>query len=523
MAQDLFQVLDGLQVSDDDIKEAEIFAVNYLQPLYPNLDLREGTALRDTAIRASATLIALLKKGLTYYFTINSLSNATDSTPEETIDSVLSNFFLARKEGSNSIVRTRLYFTIRKDVTVSSSSFFSTNNTEFFYPLETSSFSSTDLLYDSSKELYYCDVDMGSQEPGDSFNIDTGEFLYFSIFDPYFVGGDILYLKQRSIPRESNTSFVERAGSAVSTRNLINSPSIDSRIQEEFNTFTNITSVGMGEDEMVRDLVTIRAGTPLQSIPIHIGGHVDVYVRSLIEVVEEEFTVTLADEGIVLEGDYAGVFGIEAVSMELTNSTVIDSSAFDTFVSVENYNLLGEPTEPRFDLGLSAKQVTNVRVAEIGGSFNPAWDGASLTLKMKKVTGLSSLQSFFDDSLSRVLCANLLARSYEIISLDVNIATHTANAVTPSVAYDYVKSYVDSISAGEAFVVSEMLEVLSRDANIPNIVVPNGSIGPTATSISYTINKKNLEEGSGVITSIYDPERLQLFYVNSVTVNGESA
>lgn len=40
MADDLFTVLEGLQVDEEDIREAEIFAVNFLQPLYPSLDLR---------------------------------------------------------------------------------------------------------------------------------------------------------------------------------------------------------------------------------------------------------------------------------------------------------------------------------------------------------------------------------------------------------------------------------------------------------------------------------------------------
>lgn len=520
MAQDLFQILDGLQVSDEDIKESEIFAVNYLQPLYPDLDLREGTALRDTAIRSSATLLALMRKGLSYYFTINTLSNATDSTPEETVDSILSNFFLVRKEGSNSIVRARMYFAIRKDVTISSSFYFSTNNEQFFYPVETTSVSATDLLLDSTKDLYYFDVDLKSEEPGEAYNISEGELLYFSIFDPFFVGSDILFLKQQSIPRESNTSFVDRANTAVSTRNLINSPSIDARIQETFNLFSNITSVGMGEPEMVRDLVTVRTGNPPQFVDIHIGGHVDVYVQSQIEQKEEDFDVTFNNSGVILSGSNSGAFAIEVVSMELPDTTVLTTSDFDYRVNVKNYDLQGEPLEPIYDLGLSSKQETLIEVSEIGGSFNPAWDGAKLKVRYRKVTGLSSLQSFFDESLSRVLCANLLARSYEISSLDINIATHTSSAISVASAYEFVKQYVSSLKPGDPFVVSEMLEVLSRDAGIQNIVVPDGTVSPSMTSIEYALHKKNLEIESGIITSIYGPTRLQRFYVNNVTVNG---
>lgn len=232
----------------------------------------EGTGLRDTSIRASATLLALLRKGLTYYFTVNSLDNATNQTPEEVVDSILSNRFLTRKEGSTSILTARLSFSIRKNVTVTPSLFFSPDNERFYTPTQTTSVTADNLSLDSNTGLYYVDIDLESESPGDDYNIENGQLLFFSTFDPFFVGAEILLLKQRSIPKETNLQFIERAESSVSTRNLINSPSVDSRIRETFNFFSNITTVGMGEDEMLRDLITVRAGNPPRFVQIHNGG-----------------------------------------------------------------------------------------------------------------------------------------------------------------------------------------------------------------------------------------------------------
>jgi hypothetical protein len=524
MAQDLFQVLDGLQVSDAEIREAEIFSVNYLQPLYPDLDLREGTALRDTSIRAAATLLALARKGFTYYFTINSLANVTDETPVETVDALMSNYFLNRKAGSNSKLVARLYFAISKNVTISSSLFFSTNNEQFFFPVETVSSTADSLEYDSSRQQYYLDVDLESESAGDEYNIESGQILFFSTFDPFFVGGDILFLKERSITTETNTQFVNRAGSAISTRNLINQPSIEERILETFNFFSNVTSVGMGETEMVRDLVTVRAGTPPEFVKIHIGGHVDVYVQSQVEVIEEQFTIDDSINGFILEGDYSPVFDIERVpgsTDTIPFDTEDEVEGFDSVITtiryaiaLENYSPLGEPIEPRHDLGLSSKQRVIIKLLDSEGYSNNHFIGGTATFRMKRVTGLQSLQSFFDNSLSRVLCADLLARSYELYIVSPDIRTHGLTDVGVFTADLYVRKYIDSLAPGEPFVISELLEVLSRDAGIEGIVTP--------VNVPYTLVKKNLEEEAGTVDSIISPTRLQRFIVGTVSINGES-
>ena len=512
MAQDLFQVLSGLQVDDNDIREAEIFSVNYLQPLFPDLDLREGTGLRDTSVRAASTLLALLRKGLTYYFTVNSLNNATDQTPEETVDGLMSNFFLSRKQGSNAVITARLYFTLRKNVTISSSLFFSPDNERFYFPKETRSATASDLVFDVSREQYYLDIDLESETSGSEYNVESGQLLFFSTFDPFFTGGEILLLKERSVARETNVQFVDRASTAISTRNLINAPSIDSRIRETFNSFRNITSVGMGEEEMLRDLITVRTGTPPVFAQVHVGGHVDVYVDSEVEIVEEQLEFQedeiTGEVSAILPETSVGVFDVLRVSG--IGDTVPVPVEYK--VSLLNYNLQGQPVEPKFDLGLSSRQ--SVRISLINGDGTPAADyiGETATFRMKKVVGLSSLQSFFDDSLSRVLCADLLARSYEILDLDIRIDTHSTTSVDVFTADQFVRQYVDGILPGDPFVTSELMEILSRDAGIENIVTP--------MNIAYTLNKKNLEKEVGSITSILSPTRLQRFRVNSVTLNG---
>jgi hypothetical protein len=250
---DLYSVIPGLQPTSQELLEAELLCKQILEAQYPTLDLREGTGLRDLVLRPSALLMALVKKGSDYLFTQNSLAGVTDATPTDLVDSILSNWFLTRNIGTKSVISTRLFFARRKNISISTDIFFSTDNVSKFIPSVAASYSGDSMVFDSYSNEYYIDVDMTAEKEGSTYNIGSGSLLYFSNFDPYFLRGEINFLKSESINSESNTQFIQRAQSAISTRNLINVPSIDSNLRAAFNYISRLTTVGMGDPEMVRD------------------------------------------------------------------------------------------------------------------------------------------------------------------------------------------------------------------------------------------------------------------------------
>jgi hypothetical protein len=255
MTTDLYSVLPGIQPTAQEILEAELLATQILSAQYPDMDLRSGTGLRDLVVRPSAMLMALVKKGVDYIFAQNSLASVDDTTPTDLVDSILSNWFLERQLGTLSIISARLYFARSKNTTLSSSVYFSTDNVAKFYPSSTESYSSASMIYDSFSNEYYLDVELTAETEGSSYNIGSGSLLYFSNFDPYFLRAEINFLKEASILSETNSKFVKRAKTAVSTRNLINTPSIDSNLRASFNYIPRLVSIGMGDTEMVRDQI----------------------------------------------------------------------------------------------------------------------------------------------------------------------------------------------------------------------------------------------------------------------------
>jgi hypothetical protein len=277
---DLYSVLPGIQVSSDEIMEGELLCRQILQAQFPDMDLREGTGLQDLVIRPGGTLLAILNKAAQFLFVQNTLAGANDETPTEMVDKIMSNWFLTRRVGTQAIINARLYFARQKEVTITSDSYFSTDNTLKFFPLETSTVANGSLVFDAANNEFYMDVDLRAEAEGTDYNISSGSLLYFTNFDPYFLHAEINFLKTASSESETNTEFIDRAETAISTRNLINNRSIISKLLDEFTLLDGVTPIGMGDAEMIRDQV--RAYDPAltpSNVLIHVGGKVDVYSR----------------------------------------------------------------------------------------------------------------------------------------------------------------------------------------------------------------------------------------------------
>ena len=319
MATDLYTVLPGLEVSQDEILQAELAAEKILEARYPDLDLRQGTGLRDLVIRPSATLLALVNKAVIYYFSQNTLPGITDNSPTEIVDKILSNWFVERKAGKKSVISARLFFATKKNVTIGTEIFFSPDNTKKFYPISTYSFSPDELQYEIFTGEYFVDIDLIADKEGTEYDLTSGSLLYFSNFDAYFLRGEINYLREMASVTETNTNFIARTKTAVSTRNLINVPSIDSRLREDFDYITSVTTVGYGDQEMYRDQVSVLAPPAVDPILIHIGGKTDVYTR-----------VPLQTQVLQYPTDENGVAEIVGPYLEIERSTISGGSEDDT-------------------------------------------------------------------------------------------------------------------------------------------------------------------------------------------------
>jgi hypothetical protein len=316
---DFYSILPGLQVNANDVTAAELMAQQILQAQFPDLDLREGTAERDLLIRPAASLLAIVKKGLDLYFAQNTLAQIDDTTPTTILDDIMSNWFISRLSGSLSVINVRLYFARQKNISITTDIFFSPDNTLRYFPQTSFVIPSASLSYDSYSNEFYYDLDLVAEIAGTQYNLSGGSLLYFSTFDPYFLHAEINYLKQTAVNPETNTQFINRAQNAISTRNLINNPSITSNLQSNFNTLAQIQTIGGGDPEMIRDVAGVTVPDLTSPLLVHLGGMTDVYCKA-----------GLISSIVQLPSDANGRVTLTGPIYKLSRSSISGGAAADT-------------------------------------------------------------------------------------------------------------------------------------------------------------------------------------------------
>lgn len=567
---DLYSVIQDLEVSGADIIQAETFLEQLLADKYPTMDLREGTAIRDLMIRPVASLLALLDKAIYYNYAQNTIKDITDSTPENLVDRLMSNWFLERKTGTKAVINARLFFAISKGVSIPTSTYFSPDSTIKFYPETSLVIPAESLTFDPSRGEYFIDIDLVAENEGTEYNLGSGSLLYFTLFDSYFLHGEINYLANSSSTTETNTEFVARAETAISTRNLVNRPSIDSQITEAFPVIKRLVSSGFGDPEMYRD--TVITNLPGSNTPaaFHVGGKVDIYVDSPISStpiqveldergtavvtgpvykvlripdvgtdtvpqntsfvtydtnsIEEPVTlffkdlsndqVTISVPGCEVQvGQYVTFTGFDPVQINKTRR-VIASDHTGFTVEMPESEIGTSPfiygkcfyTRPSSDFGFSQNGSITV-------DFGSTHAGQTVSLDLSYFSLVADIQEYVDSAEHNVICADYLIRGFNVYELDIVISTYAPQSV--SNPEEVISKYLSSLVAGKPFVMADFISHI-YDQGFTTVKTP-----VVITYKKYVTGNNTPITGS--ITDVLIPEEATcIFSLNSYTLNVEN-
>lgn len=482
-----YSVLPGLQPSAQDILEAELLAKQILEAQYPDLDLREGTGLRDMVLRPSAMLLALVRLGIDYYFAQNTIAGVNDTTPTSIVDNILSNWFINRNLGTRAVISARLFFAKQKNVSLTTDIFFSTDNISKFFPQAAVTFSSGTLTYDAFQNEYYVDVDLVAEAEGTQYNIGSGSLLYFSNFDPYFLHAEINFLKDTSVSSETNEEFITRAQNAISTRNLINDPSISSNLQNTFNFLDKIVSIGMGDPEMIRDQIQA------------------VFTGQLAQLITQltssgtTATATLANHGYNSGQTVTIAGGAPTTYNGSYTITVIDSSHFTYQMATAATNVTVLPTV----------QAVNSPLLIHNGGMVDVYCGNTIATSIVQVT----TDDFGDADLTGAIY-NFTRSSVSGGSSDDTIpflATISASSTTvaANLGLVHVASTSHGLSTGQMVTVSGLVETL-----------PITSISCSAITVTVISANHGLTSGTSVTIQGVTPIQYNgTFPINVVDAN----
>jgi hypothetical protein len=287
-----------IEVDAKDVTDAEDFLEEYLSDKVPDGDYTDGSALRDLAIKAIAYNFAYLRKTADQLRVRQSLKSidevdTTDDSEaaDDAVDEIMSNWFATRKVGTHVRITAWGHASQQVDLNIPATNIFyktselafalDNNDEDLFIPAE-----DLTALFDSTGEVtdYIFPIPLIAELPGSDYEIAAGSFASFDAFSPYVTRVETLAKASGGEDIEASTDYLERVANLITVRNLINARSNDAVLRDEFEEIQNITTIGMGDPEMVRDRV-VESATGLE---IHVGAHMDTYV--FMKTVETSFS-----------------------------------------------------------------------------------------------------------------------------------------------------------------------------------------------------------------------------------------
>lgn len=286
-------------ITSQDFYDAEDFLVEYLSENIPEASFERGSAIRDFAVSSFVLIYAYLRgeaNGIRVRQSVQAITEEIDKgTPdlEQSLDQVLSNWFIARREGSKSRMTAQAHFSKKENITISTSTAFWRDVSHAFY-LDVSTdpyvISSTSLFpnFDSRGNLidYVVDISLIAGGVGSGYAISPGRFARVVSQSgnlPNLLYVEHLVASTAAVNNEDSATLLARSQTAIAVRNLINNRSVDTTLKESFSDVESTFTVGMGDPEMQRDLRT-ELGS---HIKLHVGGKYDTFVEMSDQTVEE--------------------------------------------------------------------------------------------------------------------------------------------------------------------------------------------------------------------------------------------
>jgi len=447
-------VADDITVSAQDLEVAERFLRSALQSVAPAGNFKPGTFLNDVLVRALAYVPALMDKEVGVVRKQQSLLrigelDVTQAT--SALEDLASNWFLTRKTGTyaTGTVTVHLSPSVPEDVTVPADweAVYSTGigfnldaGTAVVYGRDTDM--TAVLGSDGNVSEYVMYVPVICTTEGAIGNVSAGRFSSYDAFSPYitYIENEVDF--DNATAGETNAGLIERAPTAISTRNLISARSIDAVLNDELSNIYGLTVIGAGDTEMRRDIISLPiVGSP--ATQIRVLGHVNVYVLTPIR--RAAFfplgggTTTLDAEATTIDLTTTAVTGFPFARLK---SVKVDGTAF---TRVNAADVLG-PTNYRvtvtdallynsMDQAVQLEFASNALAREVGVEFDGFRDLANVGL-------------ILNDRERRVAAANTLALSYYPVVATIGISYYVRDDAPgdfpEAAAKASIATYIDS-------------------------------------------------------------------------------
>ena len=462
-----------VNVSSDDLNFAKNFLIQYLRDTGFEGSVEEGTALHDLLIKAQSYYYALYKadaKKVSAYLSLSKALEYKDELGEEydnAVDSILSNWFVTRKEGIPTAGRLRLYFhkpqaylAFPADTTLA------TTQRVNLRPLVDTVFSETDFKTvvntAANRTEYYIELtvvsDVATNQP---IRVEDRVSAYIS--NVFFRRAEIPEAFTPGYTKEDSDTFIARTKKAITTREMITDRAISTVLLDEFSAISHIYIAGYGSAEQLRDIKTF------DHVTVHVGNKTDIYVRA---------GLTRQIRNFQAQFNFHRGWYVE-LPAELGAVDILKVSVLRNEVETDLPYLVEGSEEHRFAVHRGTDTVLNIQ-----SSIHPT--DSDVTVTYLRSDSIYDVDGFLRSSTQRVACYDPLVKGMYPVVLNLDMALHIDLPFGETMDQKLVqirsviRDFVTRYPQGKSLVVSEIIgELHCKIPQIRQVELP--------VTLSYTV------------------------------------
>lgn len=292
-------------IYETNVEQGREFVRSFLSNLFPNLDLQPARVLHDLLIEPSSIITAYNQANLDRYRRASSLTEIEEDptlADDDDVDRILGNFLVTRREGARASGQVTIVLSSEATVNVPTGATFTSDGLVF---TSTASFISNSRgdttnsrpLTELADGTWAFTIDVEAAESGSAYTLRKGTQLEWTDPPTMYVTSYAEEDFEDGEDEETNSEMLDRLNLGITAKVMGGRQNVESLVKEVFPAVSDISIIGGGDTEMLRDSHNI--------FGIKTGNKADIYVRTSGESVLRTFTmdcqvVSVADKTLQL-------------------------------------------------------------------------------------------------------------------------------------------------------------------------------------------------------------------------------
>lgn len=220
---------------------------------YPDQALQDGDALSDLVVNMNAVLFEPLVREIDRIRNQQSFADPATLTIDEAA-ALGANLFSEVDRGQVAIGIGRIYFGTPQDCALTPVNYFRSRAGLRFFLTENQAIRQEQMVLNVEGNLYYFDVTVKAEAPGEQYNIDAGELVSLAAT----VSAVRVTNKRRfryGVAADDAVTFVGRVAQELGEKSLVTTRGIVAQVPKTFPEVSRIAVVGFNDPEMQRDIL----------------------------------------------------------------------------------------------------------------------------------------------------------------------------------------------------------------------------------------------------------------------------